>query len=350
MVIKVLFYFLIISNLFGNINWVNYGWELFNYVSEARAASLGNATVAYNFDYPSSSLANPIFPLHTAQKISLTHQSRFAGIVNSELISLQLKKEKRLYNINFIFEGINNIPDTRSALIDWGYDGEYGTNDSGESNGIIDDGERLDINKIKYFSQKRIGIYGTSNFRFMDIPFGIGLKIISTFLGDHNAIGIGLDFGFYKSILNSNFGVVIKNMPASGVMWTNGYVEATRPSIEVGLHRSINFFDGNTLILNPLFSSKISLSERNMNSFFTKGQMSLDILYGLESIYREKIMLRLGQNSNRQLTGGVGIDWDKFIVDYAFLPSSINGIFANHHLISLSIYFDWLLALIKNKS
>ena len=61
-------------------------------------------------------------------------------------------------------------------------------------------------------------------------------------------------------------------------------------------------------------------------------------------------MLRLGQNSNRQLTGGVGIDWDKFIVDYAFLPSSINGIFTNHHLISLSIYFDWLLALIKNKS
>ena len=79
--------------------------------------------------------------------------------------------------------------------------------------------------------------------------------------------------------------------------------------------------------------------------------MSLDILYGLESIYKEKIMLRLGQNSNRQLTGGViGINWDKFIVDYAFLPSSINGIFANHHLISLSIYFDWLLALIKNKS
>ena len=28
----------------------SYGWELFNYVSEARKASLGNATVAYNFD------------------------------------------------------------------------------------------------------------------------------------------------------------------------------------------------------------------------------------------------------------------------------------------------------------
>ena len=58
-------------------------------------------------------------------------------------------------------------------------------------------------------------------------------------------------------------------------------------------------------------------------------------------------MLRLGQNFDTQLTGGIGIDWDKFIIDYAFLPSSINGIFANHHLISLSIYLDWVLAKIK---
>ena len=91
-------------NLFSNINWVNYGWELFNYVSEARKASLGNATVAYNFDSPSSSLGNPCFPLNNTRKISLTHQSRFAGIVNNELASFQLKKEERLININLILK------------------------------------------------------------------------------------------------------------------------------------------------------------------------------------------------------------------------------------------------------
>ena len=53
-------------------------------------------------------------------------------------------------------------------------------------------------------------------------------------------------------------------------------------------------------------------------------------------------MLRLGRNPDTQLTGGIGINWNKFIIDYAFLPSSINGIFANHHLISLSIYLDWV--------
>ena len=66
-----------------------------------------------------------------------------------------------------------------------------------------------------------------------------------------------------------------------------------------------------------------------------------------EAIYKEKIMLRLGQNSLYQLAGGIGVDWEKLVIDYAFLPSSINGIFANHHLISISIYLDWLIARIK---
>ena len=113
-----------LCNLFAGINWVNYGWELFSYVSEARTAALGQATIAYNFDYPSSSLSNPFFSSNSTKHISLTHQSRFAGLVNSDLIGLQLKKEKRLININLILEGISNIPNTTSALLDWGYDGQ----------------------------------------------------------------------------------------------------------------------------------------------------------------------------------------------------------------------------------
>ena len=58
-------------------------------------------------------------------------------------------------------------------------------------------------------------------------------------------------------------------------------------------------------------------------------------------------MLRLGQNSVYELTGGIGIDWNDFIIDYAFLPSTINGIFANHHLISLSVSVDWLFSRFK---
>lgn len=347
MMYKFLLYVLVLCDLFGNVNWVNYGWELFDYVSEARTASLGNATVAYNFNYPSSAISNPYFPLLSTRKISLTHQSRFAGLINSELVSIQLKKEERLINLNLIFEGISNIPDTRSALLDWGYDGQYGTKDLGESNGIIDEGERLDHNKITFFNQRRFGLYGTSNFSLRNIPFGVGLKILSSFLGDQNAIGIGLDFGFYKSIKNLNLGLVIKNIPASGMLWSNGNIEGTGPSIEVGFHQSFDILKEKSLSLNPMANLIFSSSERHLNSLYYNGGLSIDVLLGLEAIYKEKIMLRLGQNSLYQFSGGVGIDWEKLIVDYAFLPSSINGIFANHHLISLSIYLDWLIARIK---
>ena len=77
------------------------------------------------------------------------------------------------------------------------------------------------------------------------LSIGIGLKIISTSLADQNGIGIGLDFGFYKRIMKYNLGIVIKNLPASGMMWSNGYIEGTRPSAEFGLHRSFDVFDGN---------------------------------------------------------------------------------------------------------
>ncbi len=73
---------------------------------------------------------------------------------------------------------------------------------------------------------------------FNELPYGIGLKIISTSLGNQNGIGIGLDFGFYKKIMEYDLGVVIKNFPASGMMWSNGYIEGTGLSAEFGLHRS----------------------------------------------------------------------------------------------------------------
>ena len=95
----------------------------------------------------------------------------------------------------------------------------------------------------------------------------------------------------------------------------------------------------------------LSLADPNFN--FNKSydefykNYSIDILSGIEAIYKEKIMLRLGQNSVYELTGGIGIDWNDFIIDYAFLPSTINGIFANHHLISLSVSVDWLFSRFK---
>ena len=80
------------------------------------------------------------------------------------LLVFKLKKKERLINLNLILEGVSNIPDTRSALLDWGYDGQYGTNDLGESNGIIDEGERLDHNKITFLIKDDLDFTGLQIF------------------------------------------------------------------------------------------------------------------------------------------------------------------------------------------
>ncbi len=334
----------------ANVYFVKYGWEIFDYTSEAKTASLGNATSSYRYSSSSSSLNNPAFCLDTNSHLSITHQARFAGIINSDLLSFQLKRDKRLININIIYEGIGDIPDTRSALFDWGLDGEYGTNDLGEGNGIIDDGERLDQNQINYFNQRKFGIYGASMFRYKNIPIGVGLKFLTVILGENHGIGIGLDFGITKQISRFNFGFVFRNIPSSGLLWDNGTVEATLPSIEIGTNYKIDFEKLNSLVIYPMANLNISMSNKHLDTQYYINDISLDMAFGLEIIYKQKIMLRLGKDYYRKLTGGIGIKWDDFIIDYAFLPSSINGILANHHLISVSFDIDWMFSkIIENR-
>ena len=127
---------------FSNGYWVNYGWEIFEHVTDARTAALGNATTAYQFGGNSSSLMNPIFSTQGSQKITLAHQSRFAGLLNNDLASFKIKRSGKTSQSNLLYERIGQIPDTRNMLLAWGNDGQCGTNELGEGYGILYEGER----------------------------------------------------------------------------------------------------------------------------------------------------------------------------------------------------------------
>ena len=85
-------------------------------------------------------------------------------------------------------------------------------------------------------------------------------------------------------------------MPASGMLWSNGTIEGTSPSIEVGYHQSFDILKEKSLSLNPMSSIIFSISERHLNSF-TIIKIINRYFVGLEAIYKQKLMLRLGQNS-----------------------------------------------------
>ena len=92
--------------------------------------------------------------------IGLTHQSRMNGTSNSEFIGFdKYINDSSWVSVVMLYDGVDGIPDTRGALLDWGLDGIFGTFDV-EGNGSLDEGERLDNDKIKFFNQNIFGLYG----------------------------------------------------------------------------------------------------------------------------------------------------------------------------------------------
>ena len=327
--------------LFSEGVWVKYGWELYNYVVDAQTASLGNAVIAYNTNSIHSSLVNPSF-VSLNKNYSITHQSRFSGMVNNDLFGIQLKSSSAPINLNFLYQGISNIPDTRDMLLDWGQDGQFGTNDIGEGNGLIDEGERLNEENLKFFNQHQLGFHGAFISNIFGVPLGIGLKLLCHFLNDHYAIGMGLDFGYNKKINNSTVGFVVRDLPASGLIWDSGTVEGTKPSISFGFHHPIKYFEKISTQINTMMNVDMSLSNTNIDSQIRYKNFSIEDAYGLECIYQKNTMIRFGRNTNNDTTGGIGLRWENFGIDYAFISALNNSALGNHHLISLIVSSVWI--------
>ena len=340
---KILLFTVFSSLSFGEGIWVKYGWEIFEYVTDARSAAIGNANTGYDFYSISASLTNPGFSSKRLDDVNITHQSRFAGSVNSDMIGFQLRTNSNFMNLNLLYEGVSQIPDTRYMLLDWGLDGQFGTNDLGEGNGVLDEGERLNRDQLRYFNQHQIGIYGAFISNIMGRPIGIGYKILSHHLGEYAALGIGIDIGYVKNFQKLTFGMVLRNFPASGLIWDNGNIEGTMPSFTLGIHKAYDLkIKNSTIVLNPMFDISGSLSNANLDSQIRSGKFSIDSAFGIECVYNDKAMIRGGRNSLNNLTGGLGFSWDGLGIDYAFLSPSDNIDLGIHHLISLSLSVEFV--------
>ena len=334
--------------LFAEGVWVNYGWELFEYVIDARTASLGSATTAYNFDYIQSSIINPSFVSKPIKDIALTHQSRYAGLINSELVGIQLMQGSKKINLNIIYQGISDIPDTRMMLLDWGEDGQFGTNDLGEGNGVLDQGERLDKEKLRYFNQHQFGLHSAFHSKIFDFPIGIGYKVLSYILDNHFALGVGIDIGYNTIVNQSSIGFVIRNFPASGLIWDSGLVEGTTPSFSLGLFHPLNYFTASHIQINTMTKLDGSFSNITLDSHFKSNRFALNMAFGVECIYKNKLMIRFGRNSVNNYTGGIGVKIVGIDLDYAFLFPTSNSMIGNHHLISLNLSLNWISSIILN--
>ena len=338
-----LFFFVYPFGLYADINFISHGWEVFNRISDSRVASLSHSTVAYPIKSSGISLVNPALSSVYNEKIGLTHQSRIAGMVNSELISFNKSiSDSSWANFALLYEGVNGIPDTRNALLDWGNDGVFGTFDPGENNGILDQGERLDANKISYFSQNQFGLFGAISKPYKSWKLGLGIKLLFHTLDNNYAIGTGMNFGAYRSFKNgTSIGVVLYDAPSSGVLWDNGDIELTPSSFSVGAHH-LFFIEKYQIAINPLYRLDFLMKERTIDSQLFLDAIPIEISGGIETVYKRKIFIRGGFYPSGTLATGLGMLWENMTIDYAYLiDNSISGIDKNH-IITISLSLEWI--------
>ena len=322
--------------------WVRYGWQLYENAGDARILSMGSAAVT-DYGTTTSSLFNPASSGYSSMhNINYTHQSRLGGMINSDLIGFPLTGYSRPLNLIILYEGIDQIPDTRNILLDFGLDGIPGTGDIGEGNGLLDEGERLDGNKLTYFSQKQTGIHISTAWDRESYKFGIGIKSLYHTLGEFSSTGIGLDLGLISHPWqNGRVGILIRDFTTSWQVWNNGTIERFKPTIVTGFSHNY-FFEkmkinakGNADFVWDTNGINKSSSSINKNNTYA--------LLGLSIIYDNIVAIRFGRNKIKSTTMGVGLSWKDISLDYAFLNEPQNSGLGSTHLISLSINSDLIL-------
>jgi hypothetical protein len=269
-------------------------------------------------------------------------------MINSDLIGFQIKSYSRPLNLILMHEGIDQIPDTRNILLDFGFDGVPGTGDIGENNGLLDDGERLDQNKIKYFSQRQIGFHLSTAWEKKSLTYGLAVKGLNHNLGKYSAFGVGLDFGLLAAPWeNGHIGITVKDISTSWLVWDNGTVERFKPTLISGISHTFNL-KSLPLTLNAMGDFIWDLSGKSFDDDLKFGNYGAKLLLGFNIIYNQMVSIRLGRNNIGANTAGVGLSWKNISLDYAFLNEPAESGLGATHLISLSANAEWIFSYLKN--
>ncbi|MBC8174178.1 MAG: hypothetical protein H8E82_00775 [Candidatus Marinimicrobia bacterium] len=317
----------------GESIWVKYGNQVYEGVGDARAIALSGAEVA-SATGPLAILWNPARLFESEEKVlCYAHQERFAGVVKFDIIGTNLKNNfKSKWSLVFIREEVENIPNTTRALL--------------YNSGSLDDiSERIIPEKVTYFNQVQwAGIIGFAT-SLHNWQIGGNVKGLWHQLGSHAGYGIGFDFGMYRSMGENNiFGISIRDITTSWVIWESGTVERITPEISIG-----NMYNFPLLVqklkVDFMTNLFISTAGRLKSDDFLIGNMGSNLRVGLNIHYSDNFHLRIGRNPITNYSVGVGMNFSFGSIDYAFTPSPLSSNLGTSHYLSLKIQSDVLKSL-----
>ena len=161
-----------------------------------------------------------------------------------------------------------------------------------------------------------------------DLDFGVTIKYLYEGLFNDESTGYGLDFGlnYITPVKGLTASAVIKNIGSMGKL----RVESTKLPSELRFGGAYNFgLESSKLdfVLAAEFQKYLETDDIHINT-------------GGEIIYNQVFAARVGYQSgyeSRDFTGGVGIMWGNFRLDYAYMPFSFG--LGNANLFSVQFKF-----------
>lgn len=300
-----------------------YAGEFMSIGVGGRALGLGSAHVALANDatagyWNPGALARINYP-----EVIAMHDERFGNLVNYDFASVAIPYGADVsLGLSVLRLGVDGIPDTRNAWID------------SNGNGIFDNVDRLDYDKITYFNAADWAIYFTyakqASANFM---YGANVKLIRRDLAEASATGIGFDVGvLYSPMPNLYLGVNAQDITTTLVAWSTGRNELIAPTVKLGTAYFFDLFDGRFA---PVLDVDLRFENRRFASVANIGPVSIDPRAGLEFDYKNTVALRVGYSDVKQITVGAGVHLRKIDIDYSFAKFGADESLGNTHRISL---------------
>ena len=196
--------------------------------------------------------------------------------------------------------GVDDIPNTQEALLDYGLDGEPGTGDAGEGNGIIDPNERLDPNKVFYFNSAEYAFlfsYGTK--RSDKFYYGGNVKILKKGIGDNTSWGMGFDVAMlWRPYPKLNVGANLQDITTTLLVWDTGRQEAITPTSKIGV---AYFWESSKIAgqIIPAFDMDIRFENRRYSAQYNLASVSFDFHFGAEYRLKNLLAFLLGLDTGR---------------------------------------------------
>jgi hypothetical protein len=286
----------------------------------ASAALANDATAGY---WNPAGLARIEYP-----ELVLMHDERFGSLVNYDFgaVAIPYGPDVSL-GLSVIRLGVDGIPDTRNALIDY------------NGNGIIDPNDRIDTSRVTYFNSADWAFFVTYAQRWSStLSVGANVKIIRRTLGPGSATGIGFDAGIvYTPADHLVLAANAQDITTTLVAWSTGRNELISPTLKLGAAYFIDAWSGR---FTPTADIDVRFENRQFASAAHLGPMSFDPHLGCEFDFRQTVALRVGMTDVKQFTAGAGLHLRKLDIDYAFARFTTDDNLGDTHRISIRFFLQ----------